>query len=270
MSYARGGSTPLCGTMKMRYILIFIVILFPGFVYAQEKYQSDFLYNLDLYRQNHEQYRINKLSYADFQSINSKSKAIASQKQVIISRNLVLKTYFQHLHEQLQLSKNDTQDYSQIGLMVDSVITDLDGMNESIQVIDDLDSLNSFSDLIEENRVYYNNLSRLIKNVIYFNKLNKLHLKYGTDIVQTLQKEYGQVEISSYYDRDLQNSLSSINSQGEVIVQTIKDFPEEELMDERSKKQSSLIAEINSYHNQLQNHLRIIQEIITNDFKLNR
>lgn len=270
MSYARGGSTPLCGTMKMRYILVFIIFLFPGLIWAQEKYQSDFLYNLDLYRQNHEQYRINKLSYADFQSINSKSKAIASQKQVIISRNLVLKTYFQHLYQQLQLSKNDTQDYLQIKLMVDSVIADLDGMNESIQAIDDLGSLNSFSDLIEENRVYYINLSSLIKNAVYFNKLNKLHLKYGTEIVQKLQDEYGQVEISSYYDRDLQNSLSSINSQSELIIKLINDFPKEELMDERSNYQDSLVAEINDYHGQLQNYLRIIQEVIINDFNLNR
>jgi len=256
--------------MKMRYILAFVVLFFPGLIFAQEKYRSDFLYNFDLYRQDQEQYRINKLSYLDFQSIDSKSKAIASQRQVIVSRNLVLKTYFQHLYEQLQLSKNDTQDYSQIKQMVDSVIADLDDMNESIQAIDDLDSLNSFSDLIEENRVYYNNLSKLIKDVIYFNKLNKLHLKYGTDIVQKLKEEYGQAEISLYYDRDLQNSLSSINSQNEVIVQAIINFPEEELMDERSKSQNSLITEINDYHNQLQNHLRIIQEIITNDFKLNR
>lgn len=268
MSYARGGSTPLCGTMKMKYILVFIIVLFPGVILAQEKYQSDFLYSLDLYRQNHEQYRIDKLSYADFKSINSKGKAIASQKQVIISRNLVLKTYFQHLYEQLELSKNNTQDYPQIKAMVDSVIIDLDGMNESIQTIDDLDSLNSFSDLIEEKRVYYDNLSKLIKDVIYFNKLYNFHLKYGTEIVQKLQEEYGQVEISSYYDRDLQSSLNSINSQSELIIRLINDFPEKELMDGRSKYQNSLIAEINSYHNQLQNHLRIIQEIIINDFKV--
>ena len=83
--------------MKKLALIILLIFLFPSFAWAQDfnfnRAFSDYLYNLDLYRQAYQEYISAKESYLRYQTLTSKNTALEKTLKMAQTRDEVMRTY---------------------------------------------------------------------------------------------------------------------------------------------------------------------------------
>lgn len=101
----RGGSSPLSGTFLLHYFMwILFFLFFCQPLFAQNstpdlfgQYRNDYLYQRDLYQNNHQKYLSKKNAYSQYQTVTAETELITATKDTLLSQNLTLKAYLMAL-----------------------------------------------------------------------------------------------------------------------------------------------------------------------------
>ena len=153
------------------WILFLFALIFPTHSHAQEttpisfsQYQSDYLYQYNLYQQTYSKYHEKDQVYDKYQTITAQKEKIATAKDALIARNHTLKSYFLALQSLLEEQKSAHPSETQT--LQDNLAQWeqwLDDQTSIISAIDDQESLQTWvtdfkSKYIEIQQLEYSSL----------------------------------------------------------------------------------------------------------------
>jgi hypothetical protein len=133
-------------------VILFIIFLSPKAVYASsEQAYKDYLYQLDVYRQKYNEFKIAKNEYDKFKTLTSQTTALEKTVRMLSSQDILLKTYLTLLNEKLVENKglNQTEIYLYKALITSEntfldthaqLVTSIGSLQDSVEVSENLES----------------------------------------------------------------------------------------------------------------------------------
>ena len=165
--------------MKKTLIFIFVFVglgvTYPkALIHAQgaDKTRSDYLFVLDQYSLNHDEYIKAKQNYRNHRNLASKNKALEAEKKVLLARNETLRTYLLLLKDALSFSKRPTQMSKEpVENLINVQLDFLADNKKKLLTANSIKDLDGLSLELEGRKKYLTNLVRLTRNYIYLGRL---------------------------------------------------------------------------------------------------
>lgn len=163
--------------MKKYFFLIAIfLILNSKFSYADySKSLGDYTYQFEQYRLAHQNYSISKNKYLSYNTPTSLAEALDNGKKAILSRDMVLLTYFQALKERLQETPGLTPEILVTNsASIDTELLFVASHKDKAQSTISLNDLTSVSKELEDKQNELQGLSKLTLGAILTTRLETL------------------------------------------------------------------------------------------------
>ena len=151
------------------------------------QYQSDYVYQYNLYQQAYSKYTEKSQIYAKYKTITTQKDKISTAISAINARNLTLKSYFMALRVLLDQSKSANPDTTQAIQdklsLLENWITDQSAI---ILTLDDLDKLQQYATSFQKKYIEIQQIvyTALVQNEVNLRQLTLNELQSLTDIIK--------------------------------------------------------------------------------------
>jgi hypothetical protein len=137
----------------------------PKTVYASsERAYNDYLYQLDVYRQKYNEFKIAKNEYDKFKTLTSQTTTLEKTKSMLSSRDILLKTYLTLLNEKLLENIGISQ--SERNLYQTLITNENTFLNDHSQLVSSIGSLEDCVEVSGNLESHYRILSASIRQTI--------------------------------------------------------------------------------------------------------
>lgn len=174
--------------MKRIVVALFILIGFISFAPASVKATSeqayqDYLYQFDVYRQKYSDFKVARNEYLKFNTLTSQNTALIKTRDMIVQRNILLRTYLLLLKEKLNESTGVSDvDKNYYTTLIQNEISWLDVNSKLIPSIGSLEDANSVSRLlIDHYDVLQGSMLQIISGISIGN-LTRLAKQYDINL----------------------------------------------------------------------------------------
>lgn len=178
--------------------LFFLIFLIPQLIFAQQQ-EQDYLNNLEQYRNQYNEFTTFKNKYLQYKSLSSKDEAITSTKNLLIQRNLTLKSYFIALTGRLRSTSAIVgSEYQKLILgQLDQEINWLDGQINQLQSMTapSLDDLFIVSDRLEIKKDAYAGLAYQSLSLSLIGKVKDLQQE-SVSLTNLIKQEIAKLDKS--------------------------------------------------------------------------
>jgi hypothetical protein len=153
------------GVLRFCLPLFVLPILLVSAVSASsEQAYKDYLYQLDVYRQKYNEFKIAKNEYDKFNTLTSQTTALEKTVRMLSSRDILLKTYLTLLNEKLAENRGLTQ--SEVNLYRTLVANENVFLDTHSQLVTSIGSLEDSMEVSSNLESHYRVLSSSMRQII--------------------------------------------------------------------------------------------------------
>lgn len=131
---------------------------------SSESAYRDYLYQYDVYRQKYNDFKISKNEYDKFKTLTSKTHAIDKTRQMLESRDTLLKSYLMFLNE--KINENKGMSATDKALYQGYIKSEVDFLNAQVLLVPSIGSINDALDVSKQLESHYDILITSINQTI--------------------------------------------------------------------------------------------------------